>query len=258
MKKMLLMLLVVGTVCFGCKDDKGKSPPPIGATTYLDVENLWTMYLKDIQTVKDSLTAGTFVSERDSVLPLYKNSVRRLLTFKKDTPAGPCKIECFFHKDTLVNLFVTSEQMNAPMEIYPHYMAISNDIQKLTEQLSVFPFGAEYNANVMLFESGTDILREFWGAGNPRKQYLDYFTPFMSNYKPAADTMDSKYFCMFQEMWFLREYDPVIGCPVDLITIDKYITIIGGVRPNGKIMIGLELCSKYNTPPYTDDEYLDE
>lgn len=223
----LLMMLIISMVCFGCKNDKVIDKPPTSptdATTYLDVENLWAMYLKDMKTVKDSFTAGVFVSQQDSVqisLDVPPLPPIQLLTYSKDTPAGKFIIECGFYKDTLFSIDAMLEKKMSISYLMPHYLAITENIINMADNnANLFPFKAGYTSMVMyaksLKEVNNDVAYQKFNGGG-RSKYLKHLNECAKNYMSINE--DNHYFAGM-ENWGERMYDPVIGCPI-------------GVDPNG-------------------------
>lgn len=210
------MLLIISAICFGCKSDKDKKPPTI-VTEYIDVENLWNMYYKDLQTVKDSLTAGVFVSEKD-VQRTPDWPILKVLTYSKDTPGGRFIIECIFYRGMLIEIHVVPEKITSISELLPHYLAITNDINNLTNNNpGAFPFKADHSSDVIFAKSMDEISndnahKKFYGIG-ARDEYAKYLGECVNNYMSTNE--DSCYFATLSS-WNERMYDPVIGCPNDV------------------------------------------
>lgn len=234
-----MMLFAIGTMCFGCREDKEKAPPlsPTDTTTYLDVKNLWNMYNKDMQTVKDSLTAGAFVSQQD-VQRSPERPVTQLLTYSKYTPAGKFIIECEFFKDTLIQIFVMPEKYVPLSDLQHHYMAISEDIAHFTDSNpDILPFKASYGSSMIYAKSKREIdpnnYKMFNGV-EERRKYIKFFSECINNY---VSIDEDNYHILAVEFWRERLYDPVIGC-LDRIDCE-------GIQKNISVAIASDEGSKY-------------
>lgn len=250
------MLLAIGAMCFGCKSDKDKKPPT-ATTTYLDVENLWAMYYKDMQTVKDSMTAA-YVSERDTMI---YTQPRKILTFIKDTPVGKFNIECTFLDGKLVEIMARSGFLNLPQEALPHYLTISEEVQNFTSgSITLFPYGVRYFACAVSGIAGPgqdpDLAKLFQNSKTSRIDFLQCMNNEVRNYKITGNEHHS---FNFTEDRIAQEYDQVIGQPIGAPElIDKRIVISMITYPNGKTFMYLAINSALNVwPDIPDDEFAD-
>lgn len=182
MKKLQLLALLILIICAGCNDDSKKNSHK--QKPYLDLANLWDIYGRDPQTVKNTINA-TFVSEVDTM----DKSVGRVVhthNYVKNTSCGPYTVLCYFNDSKLTHMYVSSFY-KLPTVAFPHYLAISDELQEFTHS-STFPRESFYDASVSLGEyideTESHITRFSKDDKDARSKYLKYANDCLKTHKP--------------------------------------------------------------------------
>lgn len=242
MKRILsFTLLVIGAVCFGCKDDKAPPQvPPTDATTYLDIAPMWSVYFCGQDSVRASLKDAD-VWEHDSLLWNTSHSIK-VFTCYKNTPGGRFTTDYCFNYDTLIYITATSPLYNSPKEAFTHYMAISNDLNSLIrDDRTLFPFGANFYGSTTC--GAYDDSKEFQGNKNSRRDYLNHAMAEVNNFVPVQDP---NFIFHFSETLAPLEYDPIIGIPAGAPeSIRKRINMQLGRYPDGKVGLYFNISSQH-------------
>lgn len=243
MKNYSFILLSILLLCIGCSDKKEGSPPPLN-NFHLDLANLWDMYYKDVQTVKNAINA-TFVSEIDTNFTsteFEKLAVKRLI-FKKDTPIGPFTITCDFFEDKLLEIYTISPILKSPLELLPYYTALSDEAHALANS-SAFTYGYTYNAWVV-WHIGNPDYKQFTGYGRDgRPAFLKYAADYV---KRAVNRNESDY--SLDEHWNMREFPAVYpGDKFVPIEVEKWL-VISFSKPDNRTYFYINI-SSFSSFPY--------
>lgn len=238
MKKILLLVALCTLMCIGCKNEVYSKEPPLG-NTYLDLENLWTVYAKNIDTVKN-LFKGNFISEKDSIRDrLGVKIMYKVLTYKNNTPAGNFTIQCIFYKDILIEIYADSEWFNTSIQALPHYKTMSDEANLLA-QSTFFEFGCNYYSHVSPMNSPLPDLT--FNFENARNNYFTYINDYIPKFTP--NTNNEFFYCY--ENWQLRVHD-IAGYPgpppVDMLE-SMYLHLY--IVPNGRAKMVFSISSKLN------------
>lgn len=191
MKNIILLIVLSATInCISCKGGGGGDAPP-KHEQYIDLANLFDIYYKDIDKVKASINA-TYVTERDSVFQydMYETRTGRVLVFTKDTPAGAFYINCLFHNNLLLDVKVKSRLFDSPIDLLPHYMAVSDGLYELTKSKQ-FPYGANYIGH---------LIDQYGTSYADRAKFLTSATDFVKE-----NSHKSRYDFKISEWWDSKE-----------------------------------------------------
>lgn len=238
MKKILLLIALCAMACMSCKSEEDKPQPPLG-TDYLDLENMWSMYTKSEQVVRESLK-GTFVSVNDSIYErLGKIKKYRLMIYKNSTPAGDFTVRCRFYKDTLINIHAYSDWFKTPALALPHYKAMSDEID-LFSQSTFFEYGCDYWAHADHINSSLPCVSFYYD--NARSNYFAYINDYIPKFTPNT----TKELFGGNEMWNVRIHD-ILGYPVDsppLVDTHECTDLCLEVEQDGRARILLLISSQ--------------
>lgn len=144
MKKILLLLSLIATLCASCNKelkDEGTDTPVIPENPklgYIDFANLWQIYLKDVATVQPKIK-GTLVF--DSTMSLGE----RILVYKHDIDNGVATTRYGFdHNGQLYVMFskIVLDSLRTPFDV------VNVDLRTVTSDLNTFTQSVK-NSNVI-------------------------------------------------------------------------------------------------------------